>query len=588
MTLFGVLLFGMPLILGVTLIVGGRFLPESLRKWIIPGSVGGVLCCLLVLFFFTGTKLILFSQWWPGSGALYLKFDLLGLMPAFWTTASGLIFYLLDLKERRQTCIPDGLFLVVLTAANLAFLAGNFVLRYAALEVAALGIAIVQLQETGKETGQHLYFGLRAGDAGLLAAILILYTAGGSLEISKALALDLPAVPLVWVVGGFLLAVWVKTGNWPFIFWQNAAAASPSLLSRAWFLATVMPNLGFYLLYRTAPLMAQSETVRNFISIAAAGSALAAMLLVWRKKDFSESILLLFAFQGSITLFAAVHRLDALTWGSIPVASLLRFIFFGGWRLRSHSAQSERFAHISGGLILGLYVFFAAAIAKQRGSPPIVTWVVEASLALLALWFANQWREIPEPGEQGRILQPANHHKWQGWGFTSLISMLFIFIPLLFTPLNHRETLISSLSFSGLSLFSLPVISPSFWILLIGLWGAGKLNWLEKIERPLTTNWQNGLAAVRHVPERIYNFVEIFLYQKGLKGAVSILFKFSSGLYGILEKTTFETGLHLLVKGTWASSTMLRRMHTGRLRINLMWIVLTMALALAILLGAGG
>ena len=371
MTLLVWLLLGAPLFLGIILVTAGRILPETLRSWISVGCAGVVLCCLLVSFSFGGTKIILFPEWWPGSGQLYIKFDILGLVPAFWTTASGLIFYLLSLREQddTHTNVRDGLFLIVLTAANLAFLAGNFVLRYAALEVAALGIAVVQMLETGQQTGEHLYLGLRLGDAGLLVAILLLYAASGSLEISKALAqvIDLPDATLSWVAIGFLLAVAVKTGTWPFTFWQNAAAASRSLLLRAWFLATVMPNLGVYLLYRTAPLMAQSEAIRNLFSMVAAVSALITILLLWGRKDVEDHAWLIFAYQGAFTVFAAIYRLDMLVWASILVVSLLRFISFYDWRIKPDPMQNARLANTISGVILWFFSF-------------LVIWAIEESV----------------------------------------------------------------------------------------------------------------------------------------------------------------------------------------------------------------
>ena len=78
-------------------------------------------------------------------------------------------------------------------------------------------------------------------------------------------------------------------------------------------------------------------------------------------------------------------------------------------------------------------------------------------------------------------------------------------------------------------------------------------------------------------------------FEKGLSSLAGMIFKFSRHLYKIFERTTFETGLQLLVEKALAFSTMLRRMHTGRLRINLIWVAVTLVVVvLIVLVGTGG
>ena len=576
------------------------------------------MCCLLISFSFTGNQIIISPEWWPNSGVLYLKFDFWGMAPAFWTTASGLIFYLLNLKERpSRTYVHDGLFLFVLTSANLAFLAGNFLLRYAALEFAALGIAVIQLLEMGKQNSKRLYLGLRLGDAGLLVAIILLNTTGAPLEISKALslAMSLPEVTLTWIAAGFLLAVWVKMGIWPLVFWQNAAADNPSLMNKAWFLATVMPNLGIYLLYRTAPLIAQFETVQRLVSLTSAASAVIALLFAWGTKNLKDSVWWLFAYQGSITVFAAVHRLDALVWGSILVACLLRFIFFGNWTPRFRLANTERLASIAGGVILGGYSLITIWAIQQQGERKLDFWVAEASLALLVLWLVNQWEKAPKQEKQGLMESPIHRHKWQRWGIPVVALLLFAIMPLLFTPLHANELIAGSSSFTKLSLISFPIISPAFWGLLLSVWVIKKLRWLEKIAIFSLTNRYAWRAGAQLSPKKIYNATEIFLFKEGVDQAAQTVSKisrqlyeilerttfetgsqylvkgalsFSTLLYRILERTTFEAGLQYLVKGALSFSTLLRRMHTGRLRVNLLWVAVTMVAVLVMMLARTG
>jgi len=619
MGLWVVWLVGFPLLSGIMLIAVGRSVPKNLRGWAVAGCATVVLCGLLASFFFSGTKVTLFPEWWPNSGELYIKLDLAGLVPAFWTTVSGLIFYVISLKESAsRTCARDGLFLIVLTAANLAFLAGNFVLRYVALEFAALGIAAVLLLETGRQAGQRLYLGLRLGDAGLLVAIMMLYATSDSLEVSEALsqAISLPESTLFWVAIGFLLAVWVKTGNWPLFFWQNAAANSKSVLSRAWFLATVMPNLGFYLLYRTAPLMAQFEMTGNLISMAAAASALVVVLLGWGKSNYKIGIWLLFSLQGALILFAAVHRLDNLVWTGFLLINLMRFIFFYRAESQLFPKRDVWLANLTCGLISGLYAFVIIWAVQSSEEGRIDFWMIEASLAILCLWIINQYEKRPKRSSKIFVLHQADRGLERGWGFLAAIVLLFVAVPLIFARQNIGGGFFAFSSITEFSLVTLPVFSPTFWLVLIIVWGFSKIRWLEKIETLSTARTETLLENARLIPEGIYNFLEgflygeglnrvaqivtefsirlydfmeVFLYHEGLNRATRSVYAFSSRLYQLIEWATFEKGLQILVKGVLSLSAALSRMHTGRLRINLIWVWGTLVIVLIIVLtGTGG
>ena len=138
--------------------------------------------------------------------------------------------------------------LLALAATNVAFLIDHFLGRYVALEIMALCIALALLVEVRNSVGGRLarrsYLLLRLGDAGLLTAILVLMDASGTLNIATALEAGstLDATRLGWVVAGFMLAVWVKLGGWPFHLWSQPGRRL-ALSSQAWLYATVMPNL---------------------------------------------------------------------------------------------------------------------------------------------------------------------------------------------------------------------------------------------------------------------------------------------------------------------------------------------------------
>jgi hypothetical protein len=71
-------------------------------------------------------------------------------------------------------------------------------------------------------------------------------------------------------------AAWVKLGGWPFHLWSRAGRGL-SLASQAWLYATLVPNLGAYLLYRVTPLLAVAGLLRTPLLWLGASCALIAI-----------------------------------------------------------------------------------------------------------------------------------------------------------------------------------------------------------------------------------------------------------------------------------------------------------------------
>jgi len=202
------------------------------------------------------------GTWLPSAGPLTLHFG----GPGGWIailTAAALTGVLA--LSRSEAPWSRELALVALAGANAAFLAGDFLTRYVALEVVGLAVGLAPLtvgDPAGMGRARRAYLWLRLGDAGLLIAILMLFEAAGTLAIEPALAAgeELPAARLVLVGVGFLLAVWIKLGAWPAHGWPNASnGASPAL--RTWLYGLAVPNLGLYLLYRTTPLVGHHQVL---------------------------------------------------------------------------------------------------------------------------------------------------------------------------------------------------------------------------------------------------------------------------------------------------------------------------------------
>ena len=246
----------LPLIGSIVLVGAGRRLGHASQRRRLATVLAGITTLSLLGLLAYQDYDVHLHVWLPTAGPMSLHLGGLGGRAAVATSTILLLGMLFSPPADRTSW---ALLLSMLTAANISFLAGDFLTRYGALEILGLGIALAPLAEglqNGMRKAKEVYLFLRLGDVGLLIAILVLMDAGSTLVIADALdaGARLSSAPLGWVVGGMLTAVWVKTGAWPFHRWQ-AAADNLSPLTGAWLYGVAMPNLGLYLLYRITPLL---------------------------------------------------------------------------------------------------------------------------------------------------------------------------------------------------------------------------------------------------------------------------------------------------------------------------------------------
>jgi len=337
----------LPLI-GTSVLVGaGKRLGHAAQRARLATLVVGIATLsLLGLLAYQDYELHL-PVWLPSAGPMSLHLGGLGGQAALATSALLLLGLLLSPPAGRAS---RALLLTALSAANISFLAGDFLTRYVALEILGLGIALAPLAEglrNGMRKAKETYLFLRLGDVGLLIAILVLMEAGGTLAIADALdaGARLSGAPLGWVVGGMLTAVWVKTGAWPFHRWQ-AAADGLSPLTGAWLYGLAMPNLGLYLLYRITPLLALNPLFEQLtLGLSCIGIlAVTGGLLGGRSR--SQPPVHMNAALGCVALgIAAMGRQDVLAW-LLLIATPLRLAVW--LTLRGQPSRTEPAAGTSG------------------------------------------------------------------------------------------------------------------------------------------------------------------------------------------------------------------------------------------------
>jgi len=612
----------LPFLAGLCLLFLGRNLRRSLHLGLTGGALLLAAGCATALLGYVGQDPGITIGWLPGTGRMSLELGLSSLFVLLATSWTACLLSFTGWDEPEQgTGHGDALMLLGLAATGIALLAGHFLLRYVALEIVALCVALAPLATGSDGGGVHstflVYLLLRIGDAGLLSAIVALWATAGTLEIGSALAaaFQMPAPVLGLTAAGFLLAVWVKIGAWPFQAWGGVGhRLAPR--SGAWLYATVFPNLGLYLLYRTVPLVSIAGPLgRAALWLGAGGAALAALLAL-RQRDLDHEMTLphVLAVLGGLAVVAASGGLQVAIWLSVLVLTPVRVL------LHLAARTPERDPARSLGAALGAMglVGWALALAywsRDIGLPSAALHLAELGVALLGVWgiltIRGAWSAL-RVADVERV-RPA---RWAGMG---LLGLAVVIAPWMLDPLaaSYLASNEGSLALPAPSVLLRYVgTMPSAWAVallavVVALWGKGRLAhpaietqrdaasavspelWLGRISlalrraiegQILEKGLAQGVYAVLRGSRLMHRYVEQGLLERMLVDGVRAIMRGSRLLYRHVEQATLEGALRRVVQGIVHVARIGQSWHTGRLRRNLLWIAASVILALAVLL----
>ncbi|MBN2391247.1 MAG: hypothetical protein JXR84_11005 [Anaerolineae bacterium] len=397
-------------LLGALLFAPGRRVDESpiAGRHVALTATGLATVCAAALALNGDQEVPFRLTWLPGAGAMTFSLGTTGLYAALATTSAAFLALLLSRLPSRESSRPvyrlpspgtsaSGLLLLTLAAANTAFLSGHFLGRYVALEIAGVCIALVPLltlaRDTGPRLGKFVYLVLRVGDTGFLISMLILTNAAGTLNIGPALesGASLDAPHLTWVIIGFVLAVWVKIGAWPFESWQQIGDQFDST-SHGWTYATVMPNLGLYLLYRITPLLALQPALQTWALWLSLSGMVLVTVIALLKRDLRPAVVYLNAAQGGLALCLAAGGLQKSIVTLMLVMTPLRLLFL--WGSNAMQTESLRVRRL-GGLLVGvgssLLMGFNGYLVWQLAQSMAVSWTALILLALIVILMSGRY-----------------------------------------------------------------------------------------------------------------------------------------------------------------------------------------------------
>jgi formate hydrogenlyase subunit 3/multisubunit Na+/H+ antiporter MnhD subunit len=486
--------------------------------------------------------------------------------------------------------------LLASAAGGVALLTDHFLTRYAALEIVALCVALAPLVELGGEEGTRLtrwvYLLLRVGDAGLLGAILLLGDAVGTLLIAPALAAgeSMVAGRLEWAVAGFLLAVWVKLGGWPFHTWSQVGRRLAPV-SHGWLYGILVPNLGAYLLYRIQPLLAASGPLQTAALWCSGGAAVLSAFFALLQTDPRDALEHLSAVQAGLLLFAAAACGKPALWLVLVVLTPVRLLLFLTLGNRSPDSAETDPSGTAGGrltgictgiaglalVILGLLLVRWGRAASPGGAALPAAFIVEAALGMVIAWTMRAVWQLSHSPTATREAVPRVRRI-----VTGLVSGGAVVAGIAFEPLARHLT--------GAVHVTLPPL-PTFPALLAGavaspvpvagvLLGLASLRLRRWVGRTVAIDLMSTAVSVE---AEVARAVELGL-EGVLQGVVQAV-RWSSRMAQAVERG-LEDGLVRLVRHIYVGGRRLQCWHTGRLRRNLLW--LPVALGLAVLLAVVG
>ena len=595
-------------------------------------ATGLTALCALFLLPHTGESPAVVVEWLPSAGPIGLAASATGLYALLVTTWGAFFVLLVPSIRNGVGCrvepppLSGAVMLLALTAINVAFLTDHFLARYVALEIVALCIALAPLIEMRNSTGIHLswssYLILRLGDAGLLVAILILKDTSGTLSISPALeagsVLDTTRMGLV--VAGFILAVWVKLAIWPFHLWGYHGRRL-ALASQVWLYATIMPNLGLYLLYRVTPLLALAGPLQTAVLWLGAGGAVLAMLLALTKLDLRGALVYVGAAQGGLALFTAASGVKPVVWlGLLALTPLRLLLFLAADAAQGSDSPTWRRAAACffalGGLALVIFGLLTTWWAREEGAALGALLVAETAVALTGVWAVRTVRRF--------LLDPKGLAKPLGslWLPIGLLGVVVLTCGLIFKPLVRHLADASGMALPVIP--TLPVLlsyvatTPALLVMafiLAAWWLQRRLEWsplvlaqpaeevynleegLSRVAQMLRAVVEVGIAekivdltvrAVVNGARVTYRVVE----HKGLEGllrtSVRTVVDGARVTHRVVEHEGLEGFLHRAVRTVLVLSRGLQRWHTGRLQRNLLWVTVSLALAVLIMVLYGG
>ncbi len=145
-------------------------------------------------------------------------------------------------------------------------------------------------EESAREAAQQALIITAGGGLALLAGLILLGDAAGTLKISELAAraeLVKAHALYPWILGLVFLGAATKSAQWPFHFWLPGAMAAPTPVS-AYLHSATMVKAGVFLLARLFPVLGGTELWQNLLGLAGAVTMVTASVLALGQRDLKR------------------------------------------------------------------------------------------------------------------------------------------------------------------------------------------------------------------------------------------------------------------------------------------------------------
>lgn len=379
------------------------FVLAALAPWVYrlaPRAAGWLLALLplglalyfAIYFFEIGARLavVVSYPWVPGLG-INLSFYVDGLSLLFALLISGIgalvVIYAGGYLAGKPQLGPFYAIVLMFMASMLGLvLANNVITLFVFWELTSLTsyllIGLDHKRETARAAALQALLVTGSGGLALLAGLVLLGQAGGSLELATLLsqggvirehALYLPILLLI------LLGAFTKSAQFPFHFWLPNAMEAPTPVS-AYLHSATMVKAGVYLLARLSPVLGGTEAWHYLVTGAGTVTMLLGVLLALRQTDLKRIL----AYSTVSTLGALVLLLGLDTTLSVKAAMLFLLahaLYKGALFLVAGAVDHEtgtRDVRRLGGLARAMPITAVAAVLaalSMAGLPPMLGFI---------------------------------------------------------------------------------------------------------------------------------------------------------------------------------------------------------------------
>jgi hypothetical protein len=332
--------------------------------------------------------------------------------------------------------------------------------------------------------------------------------------------------------------VWVKMGLWPFHRWLTYAH-SLSPIANGWFFLTLMPNLGLYLLYRIQPLLANPVSLSPILRWLSLGTAAVLLYLYINQKSGDENRILIMAIHASLAVtFAAQQCLRV-----IPVMLYVSALRTSFPMVEKIERRVPRII-LSGTIGCSNVIFWGATMLHENTVlPPTQVIFLGSILVCMSVWtfahlYVGQFPLVSDRKEQV-MLSTAGQRSEK---FTKQISVTY--------QIGKKV---------------------QDWVV-----GMFELDVPEKLLSVVT-------LSVTNVSRWLYRIFEQNTLEKSVSSVAGGILAGGRWLYEVIEFASLEGFLRVIKRFIQALSLRLQRWHTGKLRLNLLWVVLCIVAAVLML-----